>query len=108
MQHNLKFGEVERLRQQVGEVSFEQFARSRHQIARNASCAAVRSSISCTSFTSSTSRPAVSLITPHQPDLSAAEGSQITLFLIDTLPIRITLKPFACIVGARSNRYSSE
>src|ERR1700722_18797907 len=29
-------------------------------------------------------------------------------FLIDTLPIRIALKSFDCIIGANSNRHSSE
>src|SRR5580700_7439209 len=29
-------------------------------------------------------------------------------FLIDTLPIRVTRKPCDCIVGAHSNRHSSE
>ncbi len=49
-----------------------------------------------------------SLIANHELSLSEAEGSLITDFLIDTLPIRIVLKSFACIIGARSNRHSSE
>ena len=62
---------------------------------------------------------ASSLITNYHPALSAVdclwrperfrrEGSQITAFLIDTLPIRNTAKSFAPSVGARSNRHSSE
>ncbi len=53
---------------------------------------------------------ASSLITNYHPALSAIdclwrperfrrEGSQITAFLIDTLPIRITPKSFACSIG---------
>ena len=52
-----------------------------------------------------------SLITSHYPALSAAEGSPITApvaaFLIDTLPIRITVKTFTRNIGSRSNRHSS-
>jgi hypothetical protein len=40
--------------------------------------------------------------------LSGVEGSQITEFLIDTLPIRIMLKSLACNIGAHSNRHSPE
>ncbi len=31
--------------------------------------------------------------------------AQIAAFLLDTLPIRITRKSFACIIGAHSNRH---
>ncbi len=34
--------------------------------------------------------------------------SLVCQFLIDTLPIRIASKSFPCIIGARSNRHSSE
>jgi hypothetical protein len=50
-------------------------------------------------------------VTNHYPALSRGEGSQITdhgAFLIDTLPIRIAFNSFAAIIGARSNRHSSD
>jgi hypothetical protein len=43
-----------------------------------------------------------------RPDGLCREGSPITAFLIDTLPIRIASKSFNCIAGARSNRHSPE
>ena len=48
-----------------------------------------------------------SLITNHH-SLITNNYPQITAFLIDTLPIRIARKSFACIIGTRSNRHSSE
>ncbi len=57
----------------------------------------------------------VSPFTNHQPALSGAEGSlitnfhsQITAFLIDTLPIRIVFNSLRIIARAISNRHSPE
>jgi hypothetical protein len=49
-----------------------------------------------------------SLLTVHRPALSAVEGSQITAFLIDTLPIRNVSNSFLLNKCAHSNRHSSE
>jgi hypothetical protein len=44
-------------------------------------------------------------ITNNQPPVTD-NHAQIAAFLIDTLPIRITLKPLTCIIGTLSNRHS--
>jgi hypothetical protein len=105
MQHNLKFGEVAGLATETSAAENLAPVPARiRQISRRELGVSVA---------------APSPITSHQLALSAEdcllrpgglcrEGSQITEFLIDTLPIRIKLNSFACIIGARSNRHSSE
>jgi hypothetical protein len=105
MRHEIKFGELEG---QATETS------AAENLAPVRACAWESSRVLVGSMVASPSR-----ITDHQLALSAAdrplrpdglhrEGSQITEFLIDTLPIRITLNSFVCIIGAHSNRHSSE
>jgi hypothetical protein len=43
---------------------------------------------------------------PSIDERSGSHLSPVTAFLIDTLPIRIDAKAFACSIGARSNRHS--
>src|SRR4029077_14317625 len=47
-------------------------------------------------------------ISPICAALDTYHRRRINVFLIDTLPIRIIAKSFACIATSRSNRHSSE